>query len=91
MNIKAPTIATISIVISACGLSFAQGPINNAMQFQEKAVKSALKGSKGQNLGARRDSVMWVNDSYVQDANGTDADDKIPPINIQTQEEVPAK
>jgi hypothetical protein len=94
MSIKISVVTSVVISAAAlivCGISFAQGPINNALQFQEKAIKSALRGSKNQNFETRRDSIRWANNSYMHDANDTGTDDDVPAVNTQVQEEVVTK
>lgn len=68
-----------------CGKAFAQGPIDNARQFQEKAVKSALRSSRNQNFKAKQEYVEWADKRVSSNDDNLKKGDSASMINIGNQ------
>ena len=71
-----------------CGELLAQGPINNPPEFQEKAIKSALKGAKNKSLEQQNDNIRWDNGLEPGEGDDTKKEDGPTFVNVSSCESV---
>ena len=70
MNNKAAVLTCVFVFVMGlifCEKAFAQSPIENARQFQQKAINSALRSSRNQNFTAKQEYIEFLDTPVASD------------------------